>query len=106
MKQEAKTELSKWIEGNVVVDYWLVHQSIAPGGLEALERHGMGRLRRLVDNIIELVEPSGQRLIVTVTGREIIDYCEPQVGGGGYRVQVHTPTYSTWMAFKLSEYVY
>jgi hypothetical protein len=104
---EAKAELLGWIEGRTVVDYWLEHQTLAPppDGIVGTQQHGIGILSHEIDNLIVLREPSGQEIVVTASGREIIDYCEPQAGGGGYRVQIRSLTFDTWMAFRPSDYV-
>ena len=98
---EAKAELLGWIEDRTGVDYWLVYQTVTPGGLVSAEKHGLGTIRQELENIIILKEPSG---MVTASGREIVDYCEPQVEGDGYRVQVRGLDSSTSIALRPSKY--
>lgn len=101
---EAKAELLGWIDQRTVVDYWLVYQMLSPDGLVNAEKQGLGTLRHEIDNVIILKEPSSQEIVVTSSGREVIDYCEPQAEGEGYKVQVRSLNFNTWMAFKPSEY--
>jgi hypothetical protein len=101
---EAKAELLGWIEDRTVVDYWLVYKTLAPGGLVSKQKLGLGTLHQELDSVIILSEPSGEQTVVTASGREIIDYCEPQVEGEGYRVQVRSRDSSTSIAFKPSKY--
>jgi hypothetical protein len=93
-----------WLEDRTVVDYWLVHQTVTPGGLVSAEKHGLGTIRQELETIIILKETSGEELVVTASGREIVDYCEPQVEGDGYRVQVRSLDSSTSIALRPSKY--
>jgi hypothetical protein len=102
----AKAEFDKWIADGERLDYWVLYQTLTPNGMEGLERHGMGVLKQRINNLVEMEQPTGEVLVVTTSGNEIIDYCEPQVGGGGYCVQVQSPTSDVCIALKPSEYVW
>src|SRR4029077_14913880 len=101
---EAKAELLGWIEDGTVVDYWLIYQTVTPGGLVSAEKHGLGTMRQKLETIVILEESSGEEMVVTASGREIVNYCEPQVEGNGYRVQLRSLDSSTSIALRPSKY--
>jgi hypothetical protein len=103
---EAQAELQGWIDDRTVLDYRLTYRTGTPEGLLTGEKFGLGTLsqEREIETIITLESPTGEEIVVTTTGKEIVDYCEAQVEGDGYRVQVRSPDFGTSIEFKPSKY--
>jgi hypothetical protein len=103
-RSKAEIEFNEWIEQGLVIDYWVSTSKLTTQGILTGERRGFGRLSRPHEGLIVLNSPDGEELVVSANATDVIDYCDSPAKG--YRLQVRTQNYDTWIAFKPSDVTY